>query len=198
MIKISEAVIVEGKYDKMKLSTLIDGLIIDVGGFRIFKDKKMLNLIRKLAVEKGILILTDSDNAGFMIRNYIKGSVKAGMVKHAYTPDVYGKEKRKIKSSKEGKLGVEGINEEVLLRVIESAVGVKINDDEGEPQITKLDLYFDGFSGSLTSKEKRSKILKYLNLPEHLTVNAMLPILNSIMTYSEYKYIANKIKNPQM
>lgn len=193
MIKVSEAVIVEGKYDKIKLSPLIDGLIIDVGGFRVFKDKKMLSLIRKLAVKPGILILTDSDNAGFMIRNYIKGSVKAGTVKHAYIPDVYGKERRKIKPSKEGKLGVEGISEDVLLKVIESAVDVKINDDESEPQITKFDLYSDGFSGSLNSKEKRSKLLKHLNLPEHLTVNAMLPILNSIMTYSEYKCIANKI-----
>lgn len=193
MIKVSEAVIVEGKYDKIKLSPLIDGLIIDVGGFRVFKDKKMINLIRKLAVATGILILTDSDNAGFMIRNYIKGSIKVGTVKHAYIPDVYGKERRKFKPSKEGKLGVEGMNEDVLLKIIESAVEVKIEDRGREPQITKIDLYCDGFSGSLNSKEKRRKILKQLNLPEHLTVNAMLPVLNSIMTYSEYKHIVSKI-----
>lgn len=194
MIKVSEVIIVEGKYDKIKLSKFIDGLIIDVGGFRIFKDKKMLDLIRKLSAKTGILILTDSDSAGFMIRNYIKGSIKEGKVKHAYIPDIYGKEKRKNRPSKEGKLGVEGISEEALAKAIESATDIELNkDDSPTLKITKIDLYNDGLSGCLNSQKRRISLLKHLNLPEHLTVNAMIPILNSIMTYSEYKNIINKI-----
>lgn len=194
MIKVSETIIVEGKYDKIKLSQFIDGLIIDVGGFRIFKDKKLLNLIRNLAEKTGILILTDSDSAGFMIRNYINGAVKSGIVKHAYIPDVHGREKRKDKPSKEGKLGVEGIDKKTLVKAIESAVDISLNNNDNDSfKITKIDLYDDGLSGGSNSKEKRIKLLKYLNLPEHLSVNAMLPILNSLMTYDEYKNTVNKI-----
>lgn len=195
MIKVSETIIVEGKYDKMKLSQFIDGIIIDVGGFRIFKDKKMINLIRKLACETGILILTDSDSAGFMIRNYIKGSVKNGKVKHAYIPDVYGKERRKDRPSKEGKMGVEGIDESALVNIIKSAVNLEVLSDKSDLKVTKLDLYNDGLLGSTNSNKKRKDLLKYLNLPEHLTVNAMLPILNGIITYSEYKFVIGEI-NP--
>ncbi len=190
LIKINEVVIVEGKYDKVKLSGIIDGLIIETNGFQIFKDKDKLNLIRRLAKERGILIITDSDSAGFMIRNHIKSAVDESLIKNAYIPDIYGKEKRKTHVSKEGKLGVEGMEIEVLLDAIKKS-GVDVGEDKEVKHecksITKLDLYEDGFSGRDDSKEKRAKLLKYLNLPERLSANSLLKVLNSIMTYEEYK-----------
>lgn len=192
MIKLKEAVIVEGRYDKIKLSQLIDGLIVDTGGFRIFTDKKKLNFIKKLAKNTGILILTDSDNAGFMIRNYIKGSINEGTVKHAFIPDMYGKEKRKKKLSKEGKIGVEGVPDDILIEVIRKASS-EIENDNINRKITKADFYRDGLSGKDNSSQKRKNLLKYLSLPEHLSQNTLINVLNKIMTYEKYCEIIKNI-----
>ena len=199
MIKIKEAIIVEGKYDKMKLSTIIDGLIIETNGFRIFKNKKKLNMLRDIAEKRGILILTDSDSAGFIIRNYISGALGKGNIKQAYIPDLYGKEKRKAKYSKEGKLGVEGISEDIIIEAIKRA-GVNIensdesnNNEKNHRPISKLDFFKDGLSGGANSKENRLKLINYLNLPEQLSVNALIDVINTILNYDEYKDIVKKL-----
>ena len=194
MIKIKEAVIVEGKYDKIKLSSIIDGLIIETHGFQIFKDKEQLRFIRRLAETRGILVLTDSDAAGFIIRNYLTGAIPAEKIKHAYIPDILGKESRKEKSSKEGKLGVEGMPVQAILEALERA-GVVCGYEVGqsERQITKTDLYFSGLSGGDNSVEKRKLLLKELSLPEHLAPNSLLPVLNSIMGYDEFQRLVNTL-----
>lgn len=194
MIKVKEAVIVEGKYDKIKLSSIIDGLIIETGGFRIFKDREQMQLIRKLADTRGILVLTDSDSAGFLIRNYLTGSIPAEKIKHAYIPDIFGKEKRKEKPSGEGKLGVEGVPVQTILEALKRA-GVTC-ESAGEPdgrKITKTDLYLAGLSGGDNSAEKRRLLLQELNLPEHLTVNSLVGVLNSIMGYENFQNLLDKL-----
>ena len=189
MIKIKEAVVVEGKYDKIKLSSLIDGIIIETRGFQIFKNKKQLAFLRRLADTRGLLILTDSDAAGFQIRHYLSGSIDPAKIKHAYVPDVLGKEKRKPKPSGEGKLGVEGLPLETLKAAILRA-GVQCGE-EGPPEeaaggITKLDLFEAGLSGREDSAARRQAFLKFLGLPEHLSVNAMIPVLNSMLSYEAF------------
>lgn len=194
MIKVKEAVIVEGKYDKIKLSSIIDGLIIETGGFRIFKDREQMQLIRKLADTRGILVLTDSDSAGFLIRNYLTGSIPAEKIKHAYIPDIFGKEKRKEKPSGEGKLGVEGVPVQTILEALKRA-GVTC-EPAGEPdgrKITKTDLYLAGLSGGDNSSEKRRLLLQELNLPEHLTVNSLVGVLNSMMSYENFQNLLDKL-----
>lgn len=196
LIKIKEAIIVEGKYDKIKLSSIVDGLIIETNGFRIFKDKKKLKLIRKLANEKGIIIFTDSDASGFVIRNYLSGLIPKDKVKHAYIPDVYGKEKRKEKYSKEGKLGVEGLENSLIIESLNNSVkSMKTftNNIEKGKQITKLDFFDDGIYGKNDSYEKRKIFIKNLNLPEYLSVNALLDVINSIMTIDEYKKLISTL-----
>lgn len=195
MIKIKEAIIVEGKYDKIKLSNFIDGLIITTDGFGIFNNKEKQILIRHLAQTRGILILTDSDGAGFVIRNFLKSAVPANQIKNAYIPDIFGKEKRKDKPSKEGKLGVEGISEEVICKAIAKS-GVECELTEGyiksEKEITKADLFEYGLTGGTNSKENREKIKKALNLPHNLTSNSMLNIINCIMTKEEFTALCQK------
>lgn len=196
MIKIDRVVIVEGKYDKIKLSSILDAVIIETDGFGIFNDKEKQKLIRRLAETKGLLIITDSDSAGFKIRSFIKGIVPAETVLHAYIPDILGKEKRKTEPSKEGKLGVEGIKPEIIINALERA-GVfceEINETE-KREITKLDLYEDGLSGKPDSDALRKKLLKYLDLPERLTSNALVQILNTFLTFDEYKNAVEAIKN---
>ncbi|MBR1779223.1 MAG: DUF4093 domain-containing protein [Clostridia bacterium] len=195
MLKLKEVVIVEGKYDKIKLSQIVDALIIDVGGFKIFKDKKKVDLIKKLAAKNGVLILTDSDAAGFMIRNYLTGLLPPDKVKHAYIPDILGKEKRKKVYSKERKLGVEGMEDKIILDAIEKLAlkQNKVVNNKTNRLITKLDFFDDGLSGTENSTLKRKKLIKKLNLPEHLSQNALLKILNEIISYDEYKNILEEI-----
>ncbi len=196
MIKIKEAVIVEGKYDKIKLSSLIDGLIIETGGFQIFSDREKVELLRRLADTRGLLILTDSDSAGFLIRNHIQSCIPKEKIRHAYIPDLYGKEKRKLHPSKEGKLGVEGIDPEILLESIRRSGAVAIEEagsSEEKRKITKLDLYEDGFSGGADSSKKRQVLLRELGLPERLTAKALVPVLNSLVNYEEYQKVVKKI-----
>lgn len=192
MIHIEQAIIVEGKYDKIKLSSVIDGVIIVTDGFGIFKDKEKMSLIRAYASKTGIIILTDSDSAGFKIRNYLKGSVD-GKITNVYIPDVFGKEKRKEKASKEGKLGVEGIDHEIILDAFKKAGVVFSQRDKDMPKITRVDLYNDGLSGGKNSSLKRKKLLKYLGLPELISVSGMLDILNSMFTPEEYRQIISEI-----
>ena len=188
MLKIKEAVIVEGKYDKIRLSNFIDGLIITTEGFGIFKDKEKQRLIRSLAESRGILILTDSDGAGFVIRNFLKGVVDKDKIRHAYIPDILGKERRKNAPSKEGKIGVEGISDEILMEaILRSGAECSISGKkERTPcEITKADLYALGLSGSVNAAENRRKLKQYLNLPEKMTANGMLAVLNVMMTKDE-------------
>ena len=196
MIKIKEAVIVEGKYDKIKLSSLIDGLIIETGGFQIFSDREKIELLRRLADTRGLLILTDSDSAGFLIRNHIQSCIPKEKIRHAYIPDLYGKEKRKLHPTKEGKLGVEGIDPEILLESIRRSGASAIEEagsSEEKRKITKLDLYEDGFSGGADSSKKRQVLLRELGLPERLTAKALVPVLNSLVNYEEYQKVVKKI-----
>lgn len=191
MIRIKEAVIVEGKYDKIKLSSLIDGLILETDGFAIFKNKDRLRLFRRLAETRGLLILTDSDGAGFVIRRYLGGSIPTKYVKHAYIPDLLGKESRKAHPSKEGKLGVEGVPKQVILDALKRAGATFEEKDEapqtqGEP-ITPADLYEDGITGRADSKRRRGLLLKALDLPEHLSSGALLQVLNTVCTKEEYR-----------
>jgi len=194
LIKVKEAVIVEGKYDKIKLSSIIDGLIIETRGFQIFSDKKQMDLIRRLADTRGILVLTDSDSAGFIIRNYLTGAISSEKIKHAYIPDIFGKESRKEKSSKEGKLGVEGVPVRAIIEALTRA-GVVCGSDEIPTgrKITKTDLYIAGLSGGENSAQKRQELLRELSLPEHLAANSLVGVLNSIMSYEEFCKLLDKL-----
>lgn len=193
-IRIREAVVVEGRYDKIKLESLIDAPIVQTNGFRIYKDREQLALIRRLAETRGLLILTDSDGAGFQIRNYLNGAMPKGTVKHAYIPDLFGKERRKKAPSAEGKLGVEGMPLDVLAQALQKA-GVTVENVNGKNgrAITKADLYADGFTGGTGSAERRKRLLSYFDLPERLTTNAMLPLLNSFLNYEEYRHAVKEL-----
>ncbi len=195
MIKIDRAVIVEGKYDKIKLTPILDAVIIETHGFGIFKDKDRQKLIRKLAETKGLLILTDSDSAGFKIRSFIGGFVPPEQVVHAYIPDIFGKEKRKDIASKEGKLGVEGVPDKVLTDALTQAgVACTVTEHKGR-EVTVADLYEDGLSGVADSKEKRARLLKKLDLPELMSTSALIKLINVFMTYEEYKVAAQSLDN---
>ena len=190
MIKVDQIIIVEGRYDKIKLSSLIDGIIIETDGFGIFKNKEKQKLIRKLAETKGIVILTDSDSAGFVIRNFITSIVPKEYITNVYIPDIFGKEKRKDSPSKEGKLGVEGVSAEVLKEAFKKAgIGISNSKITEKKVITTVDLYDDGLIGGADSKQKRAALLKMLELPERMSTKAMLDVLNTFLTYDEYKKI---------
>ena len=182
MRKIKEVIVVEGRYDKNTLAQVVDATVITLGGFSVFNDKEKLAFLRRLAEERGLIVLTDSDGAGFVIRNYLKGALPKDRVKQAYIPDIHGKERRKRHAGKEGKLGVEGMRPEVLLAALERA-GATFLDGEGErlpvkEPITKADLFALGLTGGPDSAAKRQALLKRLDLPEHLTANGMLEALN--------------------
>ena len=195
MIRLKQAVIVEGKYDKIKLSSIIDALIITTDGFSIFKDKEKVALIKGLAEKDGVIVLTDSDSAGFKIRNYIKGCTQKGKIINIYIPDIFGKEKRKAAPSKEGKLGVEGIPSNILIEAFEKA-GVTVDSTERKQNdnITRIRLYDDGFIGQADSAEKRKKLLRLLSLPAMLSTGAMLEVLNTMFTIEEYEEAVKSIE----
>ena len=193
MIKLKEAVIVEGKYDAVKLSNFIDALIITTEGFGIFKNKEKLKFLRRLAKEKGLIVLTDSDSAGFMIRNFICSAVPEENVKNVYIPDIYGKEKRKDTPSAEGKLGVEGVSEDVIIKALQKAGVNSVKTKEERRMITNIDLFEYGFSGRENSKEKRKKLLSLLELPERMSTSSLVKVLNSFVTYEEFIEKAKEI-----
>ncbi len=184
MIKINEAIIVEGKYDKIKLSSIVDAVIITTNGYGIFKDAEKLALIRYYAKKTGIIILTDSDSAGMKIRNFIKGAVKNGRIINVYVPDIFGKEKRKDKPSAEGKLGVEGISPE-LLRAAFKKSGITSSERVNEPDIDNFTLYDLGLSGGNNSRQLRIKLQKNLGLPELMSASSLIEVLNTMMDADE-------------
>ncbi len=190
MLKIKEAIVVEGRYDKNALSQLVDTVIVETCGFQVFKEKDRLNMLRLLAQRRGLIVLTDSDGAGFVIRNFLKGAIPPAQVKHAYIPDLYGKERRKARPGKEGKLGVEGMRPEILEAALRRAGATILDEKPGSPipsrPITKADLFRDGLTGGSGSRERRRALEARLGLPEHLSTNALLQVLNSLMSYEEY------------
>ena len=185
MIKLTQAVIVEGKYDKIKLSSVLDTVIIATNGFGIYKDKEKTELIRTLAKTCGIVILTDSDTAGFRIRNHIKGCCKEGQIINVFIPQIKGKEKRKEKPSSEGLLGVEGMDEKVIVKALESA-GIIARSTDRTDFLTKADMLDDGLVGGEGSAVMRRKVLTLLGLPSLLSANTMCEVINRLFTKEEY------------
>ncbi len=180
MIHLRQAIVVEGKYDKIRLAPLVDAPILVTGGFRIFKDREKLALLRRLAQQDGILILTDSDTAGFRIRGYIKSAIPKGKIYHAYIPEILGKEPRKDHPSKEGTLGVEGMSREILAAALKKS-GVLFAEGPKKDPITRVDLYEAGLSGGPDSRKKRLALLRELNLPRYLSASALLEAVNALM-----------------
>lgn len=195
MVKIKEVIVVEGRYDKNTLSQILDAPILETSGFGIFKDKQQMALLRRVAETRGLIVFTDSDGAGFVIRNHIKSAIPGKYLKHAYIPDIYGKEKRKAAPGKEGKLGVEGMTREVILESLRRA-GATIEGEETIPvrQITKQNLMELGLSGGADASAKRLKLLKKLNLPERMSPNAMLQALNLLYTLEELTTIVEAME----
>ena len=184
MVRVREVIVVEGRYDKNTLSQGVDATILETRGFGVMKDKALLSLLRQAAEKRGLILLTDSDGAGFVIRNYLKGAIPAGQLKQAYIPDMFGKERRKAAPGKEGKLGVEGMKPAVLLEALRRAFEGEENP-EPRGEITKADLYALGLSGGPDSSRKRLALLRVLHLPEHMSTNAMLQALNLLYTRQE-------------
>lgn len=188
MHSVREVIVVEGRYDKNALSQVVDAVIIETSGFGIFNDAEKRKLLQTMAEARGLVVLTDSDGAGFVIRNYIKGCVDPKLVKHAYIPDVYGKERRKSAPSREGKLGVEGMKPQVLLDALIRA-GATFDDEENKksaPRISKADMYARGLSGREGSAEKRTQLIRQLGLPERLTADGLLDVLNATMSREKF------------
>lgn len=194
--RIKEAIVVEGRYDKNTLSQVVDALILETAGFGVFNDNEKLTLLRRIAEKDGLIILTDSDGAGFVIRNYLKGSIDPSLVKHAYIPDRAGKERRKRTPGKEGKLGVEGMRPEVLLDALRKA-GATFLDQSSNVAVytpmTKADLFTLGLTGQPNSAQRRAALLQQLDLPEHLSTNALLDVLSALYTKDELMQILQSI-----
>lgn len=192
MVKIREAIVVEGRYDKNTLSQIVDAPILQTNGFGIMKDSQQLELLRCVAQKRGLIIFTDSDGAGFVIRNYLKGAIPSQHLKHAYIPDIPGKEKRKASPGKEGKLGVEGMTPQIILDCLRRS-GATFEGEESTAKdtgITKVDMFFMGLSGNPESKKKRQALLKMLDLPEHMSSNALLQVLNLLYTKDQiYRFV---------
>lgn len=195
MVRIKEAIVVEGRYDKNTLAQIVDAPILETSGFGIMKDRQQLHLLRQVAQRRGLIVFTDSDGAGFVIRNYLKGSIENRYLKHAYIPDIAGKEKRKSSPGKEGKLGVEGMKPEIIIEALRQA-GATF---EGENQsgrcynITKQDLMELGLSGGANSSFYRSQLLKKLNLPEHMSSNALHQALNLLVDRTTLEQLVQEI-----
>ncbi len=195
MVKIREAIVVEGKYDKNTLSQIVDASILETSGFGIFKDKKQMDLLRKIAQTRGLIVFTDSDGAGFVIRNHIKSAIDGKYLKHAYIPDVPGKERRKKTSGKEGKLGVEGMTPKVILDCLRRA-GATFEDGKATKaqQITKQDFVALGLSGGSGSSALRATLIKKLDFPEHLSANGLLQALNMLYSLEELELIVSLLE----
>lgn len=197
MVRIKEAIVVEGRYDRNTLRQIVDAPIFETAGFGIFKDKAKRNLLRRVAETRGLIVFTDSDGAGFVIRNHLKSVIPAKYLKHAYIPDIPGKEKRKAAPGREGKLGVEGMTPEVILEALRRAGATIEGENVPAPQqITKQDLMELGLSGGPDAGEKRKKLLKKLDLPEHMSPNAMLEALNLLYSLEELeKVVGDRAEN---
>ncbi len=178
MIKIDKPIIVEGKYDKIRLENIVDAVIIPTDGFRIFKDEAKKQLIKRLAQDNGIIILTDSDNAGMVIRSHLKGITDSDKIINVFLPPIKGKEKRKSRPSSQGLLGVEGTDDEIIINAL-SKLGV-MEDRDILPQITKSDLYFLGLNGGADSAEKRKSLLLFMDMPTDMSANFFLDVVNTL------------------
>ena len=188
MHRIKEVIVVEGRYDKNTVSQIVDAVILETSGFGIFHNAQKRRLLQTLAETRGLIVLTDSDGAGFLIRNHIRGCVDPRLVKHAYIPDIKGKERRKAAPSREGKLGVEGMRPEILLEALRRA-GATFNDEPADvpsARIGKADLYARGLSGKEGSAERRKTLQRRLDLPEHMSADALLDVLNALMDREEF------------
>lgn len=196
MKKVREVIVVEGRYDKNALRQVVDATVVETGGFGVFKDREKVALLRRLAAERGLILLTDSDGAGFVIRNFLKGAIPKSQLKQAYIPDVYGKERRKTAPGKEGKLGVEGMSPQVLLQALERCGATFEEGEAGEKRtpITKADLYELGLTGRPDSTARREALLKQLDLPERMTTNALLEALNILFDRDKFLEIEGKEK----
>lgn len=197
MVKIKEAIVVEGRYDKNTLSQIVDAPILETSGFGIFKDKQQMKLLRQIAEKRGLIVFTDADGAGFVIRNHIKSAIPGKYLKHAYTPDIFGKERRKAAPGKEGKLGVEGMRPEIIVEALQKA-GATIEgetDKRTVQEITKADLVILGLSGIPGSEERRKKLVKKLDLPERISPNALLQALNLLYTLEELTELMEHIND---
>ena len=194
MIKLTPAVVVEGRYDKNKVSQIFDTTIIEVGGFGLFKDKEKTDMLRRIAQTRGIVVLTDPDGAGLVIRNRIKSCISTGKVYHAYIPDIEGKEKRKTKHSKEGLLGVEGVSDELIVEAVRKSGAM---DETAKPTIllTKELMYELGLSGKTDSKQARAKVIRELNLPKNLSANALMDAINALAFDPDIQAYIDSMKN---
>ena len=196
MVKIKEAIVVEGRYDKNTLSQIVDAPILETSGFGIMKDKQQRKLLRKVAQSRGLIIFTDSDGAGFVIRNFLKGAIDAKYFRHAYIPDIPGKERRKSAPGKEGKLGVEGMNPQVILDALRKAGATVLGENQtcvAGNNITKQDMVELGLSGGTNSSLLRKALLKKLDLPEHMSANALLQAVNLLYTLDELREILSQL-----
>lgn len=198
MIRVKEAILVEGRYDKIKLASLVDGVILEAGGFSLFRDREKLAYLKRLAREQGLILLTDSDGAGFVIRGKLASHIPPEYLKHAYIPDVYGKERRKAKPSKEGKLGVEGMDLATLRAALERAGATILEGgnapgpaDQGEP-VTKSDLFQLGLSGKADSAQRRKELQRALGLPERLSANGLVQAINALYSREEFLRLAGE------
>ncbi len=189
MRRIREVVVVEGRYDKNALRQVVDATVVETRGFGVFNDKERLALLRRLASQRGLILLTDSDGAGFVIRNFLKGAIPKSQLKQAYIPDIYGKERRKAAPGREGKLGVEGMPPQILLQALERAGATfEDGDTSGErPPITKADFYELGLTGHPESGARRARLLARLGLPERMTCSAMLEAVNIVSSLEELR-----------
>ena len=196
MVKIKEAIVVEGRYDRNTLSQIVDAPIFETNGFGIFKNKEQMALLRTVAQKRGLIVLTDSDGAGFVIRNHLKSAIPGAYLKHAYIPDIAGKEKRKAAPGKEGKLGVEGMRPEVILEALRACGATFDNETQDSPRtaITKQDFVELGLSGGTDSSVKRLCVQKAMNLPEHMSANALLQALNLLMTADELRNLVTTLE----
>jgi len=196
MRKVREVIVVEGRYDKNALKQVVEATVVETGGFGVFRDRERLALLRRLAAERGLILLTDSDGAGFVIRNFLKGAIPKSQIKQAYIPDIYGKERRKAAPGKEGKLGVEGMSPQVLLQALERA-GATFEEEQnsapGGTPVTKADLYQWGLTGGTDSAARRAALLRRLQLPERMTANAMLEALNILYSREECEALAEEL-----
>ena len=197
MVKIKEAIVVEGRYDKNTLSQIVDAPILETSGFGIFKDKQQMKLLRQIAEKRGLIVFTDADGAGFVIRNHIKSAIPGKYLKHAYTPDIFGKERRKAAPGKEGKLGVEGMRPEIIVEALHKAGATSEGETDKRTvqEITKADLVILGLSGIPGSEERRKKLVKKLDLPERISPNALLQALNLLYTLEELTELMEHIND---
>lgn len=195
MLKIKEAIVVEGRYDKNTLSQIVDAPVLETSGFGIMKDKQQLSLLRRVAESRGLIVFTDSDGAGFVIRNFLKGAIDGKYLRHAYIPDIPGKEKRKSAPGKEGKLGVEGMTPQIIIESLRRAGATVLGEEtvRSAGNITKQDMMDLGLSGGVGSSELRKQLMKKLDLPEHMSANALLQAVNLLYTLDELRCMVGQL-----